>query len=193
MTSKKKTFTRDEMNFIRRMHSLRLIYLDNALLGYQSDELDKKKCGDDFLRWVKKNSIETIISFINIYELRPLFVGKIIKIHPHLARNVIHTLNDFSPSVISEEDTAKLAKSNKSLWLFLTKSIKLSEEDAAHFVMAVACRADLFVSFNKRAFQQNHKKIHNRLTQLHLKMPAVWTLGDIQKNMQIYKQIMSKS
>lgn len=191
-SKKKRKFTDSELRFIIKIHSYRLIYLDNALLGYKTDEPEKRICGDDFLRWVKKNKIETVISFINIYELRPLFIGKIIKVHPDLAKNVLATLDDFKPVLIPEDATSELAKNNKNLWLFLTGKLKFSDQDAAHFVMAVASSVDLFVSFNKRAFQENHKKIKNKLIALNLKMPEVWTLKDIQRNLQIYKQIMSK-
>ena len=189
---KRKEYTEKEMRFIIKMHSLKLIYLDNALLGFRTDEPSKRICGEDFLKWVKETNITTIISFINIYELRPLFIGKIKKSHPELANDVLKTLQDFNPEVISEKDTEKLAKENKTLWSFLTKKFKLGEEDAAHFVMAVASNCDLFVSFNKRAFQQNYKKIENKVMKLKIEMPKVSTIKDIEKNMEIYNGIISK-
>ncbi len=189
---KKRMYTEDEVRFIRKIHSMKLIYLDNALLGFRSDEKDKKQCGEDFLRWVKGKNITTLISFINVYELRPLFIGKIVKLHPGISQNVLKTLTDFKPDIISEEDTIETAKRNKELWLFLTKKLKLGDYDAAHFTMAVAYGCDLFVSFNKRAFQENRKKIRNKLTELDMKMPEIWTLEDIKKNMEMDKRITGK-
>jgi len=192
VSKKNKCYTKEEVEFITQVRSIKLIYLDNPLLGFKSDEEDKKKCGEDFLRWVKYQRIETVISFINIYELRPLFIGKIIKVHPQLAKNTLSVLQEYNPSVISEKDTVRLAKEYKSFWLFLTKNLKLSDADAAHFVMAVGSGSDLFVSFNKRAFQKYHKKIGNKLQLMNKPMPRIWTLEDIKEKMRIYHEIMIK-
>jgi len=62
VSKKNKCYTKEEVEFITQVRSIKLIYLDNPLLGFKSDEEDKKKCGEDFLRWVKYQRIETVIS-----------------------------------------------------------------------------------------------------------------------------------
>ena len=114
ISKKRKKFSKEEVDFLLKINSIKLIYLDNALLGYKSDEEEKRICGDDFLNWVKNTKKESLISFINIYELRPLFIGKIIETHSHLAKDILKTLNDFDPLVMGEKETQKLFKKIKN-------------------------------------------------------------------------------
>lgn len=192
--NKKHLYSREEIKFIQKIAGIKLIYLDNALLGFKTDEARKKTCGENFLQWVKKEKKETIISYVNIYELRPLFFGKIKKSKPELGRTIFKTLKDFKPDLILEEDTLKLLKNYKKLGKdFFMDKLKVGEADAAHFVLALISNVDLFVSFNKRAFKNKKKSIANEIIKYGLKMPEIWDLNDIEENLSKYDKLISPS
>ena len=47
---------------------------------------------------------------------------------------------------------------------------------------------DLFVSFNKRIFKSRKTKIYRELMQRRLKMPVVWSIEDLESNLEEMKK-----
>ncbi len=163
--------------FVRIVDRLRTVYLDTAILGYKTDYERQKRCGKNLLWFVKKYGRETFISYIDVYEIRPVFQVK--KGNEGLKRKILEAAEEFSPKVIGERATRNTLKENKRFFNFLV-SLGVSEPDAAHFTVAVFRGIDLFVSFNKRIFVNKKKKIKRRLMGRRIRVPEVWTIDELE-------------
>jgi len=184
----KKLIPKDKLRAILPYIRVSSVYLDNAILGYKTDNEREDKCVKLLLKYIKKRDIQTFISFVTVSEIRPLFIGEISKIKPKLKKKFVEAAEEFKPVVIELKETIKILKNNKSFFEFL-KKIGIKEYDAAHFTLTVFSNIDLFISFNKRIFKDKQNKIKKELMRYNRKMPYVWSIDDIEDIMKKLEEI----
>ncbi len=177
------------MNIVRRclyiIENLRTIYLDTAILGYKTDADREQRSGKSLLWFVKRHNRTTFISFVDVYEIRPIF--RIRKGKESLKKKIIDATEEFSPKVIMEKETLETLRKNRDFLDFLLK-LGIEDADAAHFTIALFKKIDLFVSFNKRIFKNKKTRILREVMRRRLKMPVVWCIEDIESNLEEMKK-----
>ena len=87
------------------IENLNTIYLDTAMLGYRTDAERQYNCGKRLLWFIRKHDRTPFISFVDVYEIRPIF--RIKKGKEKLKREILKATEEFSPQVISEKEIGR--------------------------------------------------------------------------------------